>query len=198
MTDLLPLTADLARKSLTTPREAARRVIAIGRSFQPAELWLVLFLLAVVSTILSHLVLMTLPPVDAGDGFVWLDLGPVALAGLQLATMAVMVWAILLVGGRMGGRGDLAGALSVVVWLEFLTLAPLLAQAVLAPLAPALCDVAGMLGMAAFWVLLSFFVAELHGFRSVPMVFGGIVLTVLILAFALTPLLFLAGVRLDV
>lgn len=192
MNNLLPLATELLRQSLRDPRAAARRVIGLGHAFRPAELWLGLVLLTVLSTLVSHVLILSVEPAGAGV----LGMGPIAMAGLQLGLMAGFVAAIVEVGRRAGGRGDLTGALAIVVWLEALALLLQLIQMLLAPVG--LGDLVGLVGVVMFWTLLSFFVAELHGFQSVPAVFGGIALTVVVAAIILTFVLFLVGVRLDV
>lgn len=195
MNGLVPLATQLVRLSLTDPRAAARRVIDIGRGFAPAELWLALILMTVLSTLLTYLSMSMVLPAGQDAGL--FGMGPIAMAGLQQGIMAGFVWAIVAVGRWAGGRGDLIGALSVVVWLELLALILQAAQVVLTPFGPGGADLVGLIGLVLFWTLLSFFVAELHGFKSVPLVFGGIALTVVAAAFALTIVLMLAGVRLD-
>ena len=195
MNGLASIGADLLRLTVTDPRAAARRVIGIGAGLGTDVLWLALVLLTALSTLLSHLVLVTVPVPDGAEAAGMFGIGPIAMAGLQLALMAGFVLAVAAIGRRAGGNGDLTGALSIILWLEVLALGLQAAQVVLLAFGPGLADMIGLAGVILFWTLLSFFVAELHGFRSVGRVFLGIALTVLIAAFAISLLLLLMGVQ---
>lgn len=197
MTPLWTTGLSLVRQSLTQPRAAAARIIAMGRGFEPAELWLALVLLCVLSAGLTHLGLMLLPPSRTGEGES-IGTGPLATAGLQIAIMTVLAALILLVGRRFGGRGDVTGSLSITLWLEGLGLALQVLQLAVLPLGADAADLIGLCGILVFWTLLAFFVAELHGFASVGKVFLGMLATLFAVAFVLALILTMMGVQIDV
>ena len=94
---------------------------------------------------------------------------------------------------RFGGRGDFLGAATSIVWLNAATIAIQILQLVALVLAP---PIAGIIAIATLaWLLWAFscFVAELHGFASPAVVLGVVVLTGIVLVFALTFLAALAG-----
>jgi hypothetical protein len=90
-----------------------------------------------------------------------------------------------------GGRGSFADTLIVMVWLQTIMLAVQLAQLVVQILLPPASGLVSLAGLGVFLWLLTNFVAELHRFRSLPAVFGGIVVGGILLAFLLAVLLLL-------
>lgn len=194
MSELVSLALALLRQSLAAPRIAARQVMEIGAGFDRGVLWLALVLVAVLSSLLTHLGLVLLPAAE-GAG---LTLSPIGTALAQFALIAVFLWAIVGIGRWRGGSGTWDQALALMVWLQALLLGLQLLQLVVLVIFVPLAELIGMLGIVFFFFLLTQFVAEMHGFRSALSVFFGILLTMFVLAFGLAFLLAFMGVTVDV
>lgn len=191
---LFPLISDLLRQTFARPRDAARRVIAMGEAVESGTLWLVLVVVAILAALLSHTMLLLF----AGAAENAMMGGPMVTALVQCGVMAAIVWAAVGVGRRFGGHGGVHGALAVTIWLEVVAMAMQLLQVVALLLLPPLADIVSLMGLGLFFVLLSIFLAELHGFRSAPMVFLGIIGTIFAAALILSIVLALLGVGIRV
>lgn len=77
----------------------------------------------------------------------------------------------------------------VVVWLQLLMLGVQVAQLLALVVLPPLAGLIGLIGFVGFVWLMVNFIAELHGFRSLGLVFGGIIVTFIAAAFVLAILL---------
>jgi Yip1 domain len=179
---------DEARHTFRNPRDGARRIMALDVPMNAR--WLALALMAIGSAILTHVSLAMIPLADR-DAVINMMESPLRTAVLQGALLAVLVYAIFAVGRARGGTGSLADALIVMIWLQLLMLCLQIAQLLLQALLPPLAAVVNLAGFAIFLWLLTNFVAEVHGFRSLVAVFGGIVLGVILLGFALSVVLLL-------
>lgn len=167
---------DLARQTLTAPREAAAEAL---RNLPVREaLWLVFALVVVVTVLLESLLSAAL---GAAGTSVF------SLIIVYAGALALGVFLTHGVGRGFGGTGEFNGALGLALWLEVVFFALQILLVITTVLFPPLF----LLGLVAFiglrlWVTASF-IAELHGFSSPGMVllvmlavlvFMGIVLVV--------------------
>lgn len=161
--------------TLRAPRKGAAMMLGFG--FAPIVGWLALLLMAVASTVLTHISFAMMPPESRE---VWgAAMGsPIRTAMLQWVVLLISVHAIHKVGRKMGGTGSLDGAVVLVAWLQFILLCVQVAQLVTQALLPPLSDVLGIFGLVLFLWLLTNFVAELHGFTNLGLTFLGIFVTV--------------------
>jgi len=172
----------VARLSLKRPGEGARQVIALR--LPPAVGWLGLGLTAVLSTLLVHLS-FAMQPADVQSFFAAAIASPLRTALLQAGFMVVAVAAVTSIGRWCGGHGSFDGALILVVWLQFLLLGLQAVQLVAYAVAPLLADLIGLATVALFFWLLTNFIAELHGFRSLGLVFVGVLATLVVMVLGL-------------
>jgi hypothetical protein len=177
--------AALARLSLQNPRAAARALFAEDIPFAARSAGLTL--IAVLSAILLFPSFALLPPEDFLSRF--LAQSPVQTALIQWLALLISVFLIWRVGRAFGGQGSLADAMLVVVWLQLLMLGVQVVQLLALILVPPLAGLIGLVGFVGFTWLLVNFIAELHGFRSLGLVFAGIILTFLAAAFVVAILL---------
>lgn len=184
--------AGLVRLTLADPRLAARAVMA-----QPIPVqirWGALVLMAVLSAFLMQAMTALMPPMTGPDGEVIAPLGPFFWAGMVASGMVVTALLVHHVGRWRGGNGTLGDAVLLVAWLQFIQLLTVLLQIVLMfvlPFAVPLVEIAGLLLFV--WLLVNF-VAELHGFRSLGLVFLGVVITFFVAVMSLTVVLMMLGV----
>ncbi|HOZ31236.1 MAG TPA: YIP1 family protein [Tabrizicola sp.] len=185
MTGLLPRMAALARLSVQNPRAAARVLLAEGVPLAARSAGLTL--IAVVSAILLYPSFVLMPPEDIVSAF--FAQSPLQTAVVQWLALLLSVVLIASVGRAFGGRGSLADAMLVVVWLQLLMLGVQVAQLLALVVLPPLAGLIGLIGFVGFVWLMVNFIAELHGFRSLGLVFGGIIVTFIAAAFVLAILL---------
>jgi hypothetical protein len=176
--------------SISAPKEEARTIIGLG--LPTALLWQALLLIVVVSVVLGQLVVLLIPmPGEPGD---MMGISPFAMVGLQVVSLGGMALAVHLIGRLMGGSGDFAGALAVVTWLQIVLVGVQIIQIVAMLLLPVLAPLAVWLAIVLFLWLLTNFVAVLHGFRSLGLVFVMILMSALGIAFVFNLVLMTLGV----
>lgn len=172
----------MARDTIVAPRAGAAEVMQ--KNLPPVAGWLALALMAVASALLNH-VSFAMMPIEAKDFFAEAMRSPIRTAILQWVAMLMSVQLIHKIGRMRGGTGSLADTVVLVAWLQFILLILQSAQIVVQIVIPPL---GGLLSLASvvllFWLLTNF-IAELHGFRSLPAVFVGILVTLLVTALAL-------------
>jgi|APEBP8051073178_1049388.scaffolds.fasta_scaffold00020_202 hypothetical protein len=176
------------RLTFQDPRQGVRRVLALDLPM--GARWVALLLVAIASSILLHLAILLFPLPD-GDIVGEMAASPFTTTVLQAGVFTLVVAAVYWLGRMRGGRGSFADTLIVMVWLQTIMLAVQLAQLVVQILLPPASGLVSLAGLGVFLWLLTNFVAELHGFRSLPAVFGGIVVGGILLAFLLAVLLLL-------
>lgn len=178
---------DLLRETLRDPRGVAAALIRMGVPMQAR--WVALALMAVASALLTHVGMAMMLASDELGSTIMMP-SPVATAltqfGVLIATSAIAAWA----GRWAGGQGRFADAVLLMAWLQFVLLVVQVAQMVVLLLVPPLGALLGYVALALFFWLLTAFVAELHGFRSLGLTFIGVILTVLAAAFVLALLLY--------
>lgn len=168
----LPNLLALVRLTLQAPRQGARRVMDLNLPISGR--WLALVLVAACSAIGTHFSIALMPP-EQRDTLLALITSPLRTALLQAGIWAVIAGAIA-AGGRMrGGTGTFPDALILMVWLQFILLCVQLVQVAVGLFVPVLADLIGLAGLGLLLWLLTNFVAELHGFRSLIAVFAGLI-----------------------
>jgi hypothetical protein len=172
----------MMRETIAAPRAGAAAVLKMG--FAGSVGWLALMLMAVGSTLLTHISFAMMPQ-EAQDFWGAAMGSPIRTAMLQWVILLISVHAIHKIGRLRGGTGSLEGAVMLVAWLQFILLCVQVLQLVVEVLVPAAAAMLGVFGLVLFLWLLTNFIAELHGFRSLGMVFLGIVLTLIVLSFVL-------------
>lgn len=173
---------EFARFTVQSPRQAARQVL--DANIPVAARWQALILTAVVSAITVHFY-MALYPVapDAEAGPVMIS--PFATMLLDLGFNLGAVFLVHAVGRWRGGNGRWEDALILIAWLQSILIILQLIQLVAVVLIPPLGSIIGIISVALYFWLISNFIAELHGFPSVGRVFLGVLLTMVVMVFAL-------------
>lgn len=181
----------LVALTLRAPRQAARALMQVPLSLQGR--WGVLVLMAVLSALLMQGVGALMPMPVAPDGAEIVQVGPFVWAGMVATGMALTALVVHAVGRWRGGRGELPDAVILVAWLQFIQLLVAAAQIVVLLVAPPLSVVLEAVGVGLFLWLLVNFVAEMHGFRSLGLVFLGVILTFVVFVFGMSLILMLLG-----
>lgn len=192
-TDKLPYSlgwiAAEAVETVRDPRGAAGRMLALN--LPGGVLWQALALVVCVSVVLGQgTVLLAVSPGDMAGP----TISPLGLAMVQFALLAIMAVAVHAIGRSMGGQGDFAGALTLITWLQVVMVCLQVLQAAAFLLLPPLAMLLGWAGLILFLWLLTNFVAVLHGFQSLGLVFVMILMSAFAIAFVLTLVLAVFGV----
>lgn len=175
-----------ARYTLQNPRAGARLILSVGLSTGQAMGALVL--MAVLSTLLTSVSILV-APVPAGAELQLMFANPLQLAVMQAMILTMGAGLIHAVGTKFGGKGNFAGAVALIAWIEFILSLMQIVQLVALVVMPPFADVIGVMGLGVFLWLLSQFVTELHGFANVWKVFGAIIVTGLGVSFAVAMVL---------
>ena len=176
--------AALVRLTLTQPRAAAAAVMRLPLPMSGR--WSALLLAAALSAMLMQVLAAMLPPAVGPDGQALRPVGPLVWAGMVTVGMMITAGLAHSVGRWRGGKGEFPDALILVAWLQFLQLLLVAVQILLMAVLPALAPLAEIGGVLLFLWLLVNFVAEMHGFKSLGMVFLGVILTFVATVFALS------------
>ena len=184
----------LVALTLRDPRAAARILMRVPLSLQGR--WIALALMAVLSALLMQVMGSLLPAPTGPEGEELPQVGPFFWAGMVATGMVMSALMAHVVGRWRGGKGELPDAVILIAWLQFIQLLVVALQIgvmlVLPPVA-AVLEVAGVLLF--LWLLVNF-VAEMHGFRSLGLVFIGVLLTFFGFVFVMSLVLMMLGVGL--
>jgi hypothetical protein len=186
--DRLPYWRDLAVETVLTPATAAARVLQLDLSQQ--VLWMALFLVAVLNTILFKITNLAVPgPSPLPPAFDSPLITLLVVAGGLVLTVHALFWT----GRAMGGTGRLGDVLVLMIWLQVLRLvvqgATLILVLTIPALAVLLVFATAILGL---WILIHFINAA-HHFDSLPLSAGVLVATLVGLTLGLSVILFLIG-----
>jgi len=114
----------LFRTTLTNPRQAGAEVIAMGLPMQ--GLWIALLLMAVLLSLLFSALFHTrpLPPGQLGEMVRMSPAyqSPLFFAFLNWGQAVISVFVLHWIGRTLGGRGELADMLAVMIWLQAVSL----------------------------------------------------------------------------
>ena len=156
----------LARDTIAHPREGAETVL----SFAPPRqaLALMFALVVVLSILIGEVVLLVSPPTDEGP---LTGASPMAMGAVQAMFLYLMIHAIHIVGRFFGGTGAFEEAALLVIWLQAIFLLVQVIQLFAVALVPPLLGTITIVALVLFVWLLVNFIAVLHGFTSLGMVF---------------------------
>ncbi|MEM1363314.1 MAG: Yip1 family protein [Pseudomonadota bacterium] len=183
---------DLLSRAIETvrnPQDGARLVI--GQNIPMPILWQMMFAVVALSVVLGQgLMIFLAEPTSLAGPLVW---NPMLMAGVQVAVLMISVYAVHWIGHAMGGTGTFEDALALMIWLQFIMICLQIVQLAAMMLAQGLADIIGLAGVVLFLWLLTNFVAVLHGFRSLGLVFVMILGSLLGIIFVLSLVLSILG-----
>lgn len=161
--------------TLRDPRAIARAILALD--WPRSARWMALALI----TVLSVIVVQVLQIASGSYGEVVLFGISVSTAiglGLgQFLMLGVGAYAMSSVGRMFGGTGDLDGAIILLTWLQVVLFVFQVLQLVALFTFPGLLSVFSLAAFGVSFWLLTIFVAELHRFDRLALVFMGILAT---------------------
>jgi len=177
--------------TIRDPRGGARKIMAL--SIPRRQRWEILALIVVLSAVLAQLSFLLAGSTGASLA------GPFpsssfTLGLVQAVLLLTMVYAIHFIGRRVGGSGALDDSILLVAWLQFIMICLQVLQTAMLFVVPAISMMIGVVGLVLFFWLLTNFISELHGFKSLTAIFVGITLSMLAFAIALSILLGMFGI----
>jgi len=182
------LWGDMIVMSVRDPAEVARRLIAMQI---PREvLWTGLALAAVVNTLLFSLSGMLMPGPGMGmpmfaSPFSYL----VMVTGGLILTVTMIYWA----GRMLGGTGRFDDVLVTVLWMQVLRVLVQVATLVLSLAIPLLAMLLVLVATVLGLYITLHFIDQAHRLNSLPKAGGALILSILMMAVALSVLLALFG-----
>ena len=118
---------------------------------------------------------------------------PYLLAIVQMSGLVITVFVVFWVGRAGGGTGRFADCISVVTWIQFVLFCVQFLQAVAVFVVPQIAGTIGLFALVLLFWLMTNFIAELHGFKSLTRVFAMIMATLFGFAFGLSLVLTMIG-----
>ena len=184
----------MVMRTVRNPREGASEVLSLGIGREAT--WLSVGLVVILSLILAELTLFIANV--GGDPSTMLTISPIVGGLLQVSVLVATAGIAYLVGRTMGGTGSFPEALLLMSWLQFIMVCVQVVQILALLLIPPLSGIILIASVVLFLWLLTSFVAELHGFRSLAQVFVMILVTAFVVAFFLSLALTLFGVTVPI
>ncbi len=172
----------LTHYSISHPREAVRMLLAM--QVPMAARWTGLVVVGVLSALMFHLSFM-MQPADVQEVFSRFVMTPLFTAAVQTVFVLVSAVAVYRVGRMQGGIGSFEDGLLLVVWVQAVSVFIQIVQLLLMPVLPPAAEVLGLFGVGVYFWLMTHFIAELHGFKSLGLVFLSIILTMIAFGLAL-------------
>jgi hypothetical protein len=194
MTELMNLghLLRMARDTVSNPREGAETVLSLGLPRQ--ALWLAFALVIVLSMLMGDILYLFAGVPTDGPLTGPLGGSPVVMGLLQAGFLYLMTHAITQIGRMFGGTGRFEEALTLVVWLQFIFLCVQVVQLLALLVIPPVAGLITLLALGLFLWLLVNFIAALHGFTSLGMVFVATILSAFTILFLLSLVLTMLGV----
>lgn len=192
-TNMLSLNAllRLARDTVSNPQEGASTVLSFAPPMR--ALWLMFALVVVLSLFLGEVVLLVSGPLEEGP-LTGAYSSPLALGLIQAATLLVTVHAMHRIGVWFGGTGSFEEAFILMIWLQFILLCAQVVQLAAMILLPPLAVIILLLSIGLVLWLFVNFVAVLHGFTSLGMVFFMTLASAFAILFLLSLVLSILGI----
>lgn len=192
-TDMLSLNAllRLARDTVTNPQEGASTVLSFAPPMR--ALWLMFALVVVLSLFLGEVVFLVSGPLEEGP-LTGAYSSPLALGLIQAATLLVTVHAMHRIGVWFGGTGRFEEAFILIIWLQFILLCAQVVQLAAMILLPPLAMIILLLSIGLMLWLFVNFVAVLHGFTSLGMVFFMTLASAFAIVFLMSLVLAILGI----
>ncbi len=175
----------MVRETLTRPREAAERLLAMN--VPDDARWLGFVIVVVLSVLLGQVSVLLM-----GEG--GFPGGMLFMAMFQTMILLGMVVAVQGVGRVFGGTGSFPDTLLLIAWLQFVMLVFQVAQLVALVIIPPLFGMIAVVALVVFIWMLTQFIMALHGFTQPMKVFVGIIFSFFGAAFLMAIALAILGV----
>ena len=174
----------MARQTVSNPRDGAAVILKLHLPMR--ALWLAFGLVIVLSMFLGEAVALLMGPPDQAAMPPEMMVSPITMGVIQAAFLFLVAHGIARIGQLFGGSGDFQGALALIVWLQFIFLVVQVIQLAAMLVVPPVAGLITILAMGLFFWLLVNFIATLHGFSSLGLIFVMTILTAFGFVFVLS------------
>ena len=181
----------MARQTVSNPRDGAAVILKLHLPMR--ALWLAFGLVIVLSMFLGEAVALLMGPPDQAAMPPEMMVSPITMGVIQAAFLFLVAHGIARIGQLFGGSGDFQGALALIVWLQFIFLVVQVIQLAAMLVVPPVAGLITILAMGLFFWLLVNFIATLHGFSSLGLIFVMTILTAFGFVFVLSLVLTMLG-----
>ena len=181
----------MARHTVSNPRDGAAVILKLHLPMR--ALWLAFGLVIVLSMFLGEAVALLMGPPDQAAMPPEMMVSPITMGVIQAAFLFLVAHGIARIGQLFGGSGDFQGALALIVWLQFIFLVVQVIQLAAMLVVPPVAGLITILAMGLFFWLLVNFIATLHGFSSLGLIFVMTILTAFGFVFVLSLVLMMLG-----
>lgn len=194
MTELLNIghLLRMARETVSNPREGAATILRLDLPMQ--ALWLAFGIVIVLSMLMGEAVTLLMGTPDPAATNAMMMASPITMGVLQAGFLFLVAHGMARIGQLFGGTGGFSGALALIVWLQFIFLVVQVLQLAALLIMPPVAGLITILAMGLFFWLLVNFIAALHGFTSLGLIFVGTILTAFGFIFVLSLVLTMIGV----
>ena len=175
----------MARHTVSNPRDGAAVILKLHLPMR--ALWLAFGLVIVLSMFLGEAVALLMGPPDQAAMPPEMMVSPITMGVIQAAFLFLVAHGMARIGHLFGGSGDFQGALALIVWLQFIFLVVQVIQLAAMLVVPPVAGLITILAMGLFFWLLVNFIATLHGFSSLGLIFVMTILTAFGFVFARIP-----------
>ena len=181
----------MARHTVSNPRDGAAVILKLHLPMR--ALWLAFGLVIVLSMFLGEAVALLMGPPDQAAMPPEMMVSPITMGVIQAAFLFLVAHGMARIGQLFGGSGDFQGALALIVWLQFIFLVVQVIQLAAMLVVPPVAGLITILAMGLFFWLLVNFIATLHGFSSLGLIFVMTILTAFGFVFVLSLVLTMLG-----
>lgn len=181
----------MARHTVSNPRDGAAVILKLHLPMR--ALWLAFGLVIVLSMFLGEAVALLMGPPDQAAMPPEMMVSPITMGVIQAAFLFLVAHGMARIGQLFGGSGDFQGALALIVWLQFIFLVVQVIQLAAMLVVPPVAGLITILAMGLFFWLLVNFIATLHGFSSLGLIFVMTILTAFGFVFVLSLVLMMLG-----
>ena len=181
----------MARHTVSNPRDGAAVILKLHLPMR--ALWLAFGLVIVLSMFLGEAVALFMGPPDQAAMPPEMMVSPITMGVIQAAFLFLVAHGMARIGHLFGGSGDFQGALALIVWLQFIFLVVQVIQLAAMLVVPPVAGLITILAMGLFFWLLVNFIATLHGFSSLGLIFVMTILTAFGFVFVLSLVLTMLG-----
>lgn len=170
--------------SVQSPKEGAQMVLNAKPSRE--ILWSMLALVVALSVILAQIMRFLVPAPTDAEMLIPFQSSPVMFALVMWGLLVLMVFCTHFIGAIFGGEGAFDDSLVVVIWLQTILLVIQVIQVIVAFVSPMFAGIVGLVfGLLSIWIFVNF-VAVVHGFKNLALVFFGLVASMLGVVFGLS------------
>lgn len=179
-------------RSFQEPRAAMAQVLSLGISRQ--TLWQLLLFTCTISVVVSYITGSFLPQPQLPDGTEASQISPFRLGLILLLSQGLLLFLGTVVAGKIArGQGSFDDVLTMIIFQQLIMFVLNLFQLLIALVSPAFAVMFGLSTLVVLIWQLCQFVAEVHGFKSALAVFLWGCVAVILISFALAPLMISLG-----